>query len=378
MIVAAVMMVAGTATYVWPQPAPATSVPTLQLAPEARFTARLTAPQADLAPLPARISGTAAAGEAPGSLIHEWPSLIAEARFAGTGVTLRLDDRINRWRVSLDGAWIELSRPGTRDLRIEGLAPGEHLIRAERISESDGPAIFGGFFLDRDAVPLPAPDPRPRTIEFIGDSDTVGFGNTSKRRECSGAQIFAATDTSQSFPARLAGALGADYRVIARSGIGLLRNYGGATPDRTMRTDYPLAVPSDMQAERLPQPAAGMLVIGLGSNDFGSDIAEGEPWADHAAVSRDFGPALLEFARARLLENPGAPLILLAFGEYGDDLMRAYLSAHEALLAEGFTVRLVTLPKLQRRACLWHPSLADHEMIAETLEKSIRTEFPGW
>ena len=364
----------------WPRaPYPATPVPVLKLAPGLAFSARLVAPQAGLTALPARVTGRSAPAEPRGGLIHEWPGLHAEARFHGTAVTLRLNDTVDHWRISLDGGWVEIARPGQKDLRIEGLAPGDHLIRAERISESRGPAEFDGFLVDTADAVRPAPAALPRLIEFIGDSDTVGFGNTAKRRDCSTEQIFAATDTSRSFPAQVAAGFGADYRIVARSGLGLLRNYGGDAPDRTMRTLYPLALPSDPAAPRLPEQRADLLVIGLGSNDFGSDMAAGEPWPDHARLSQDFGPALSAFARQRLDEHPGAALILLAFGEYGDDLIRPYREAALNLATGGkVAVGLVVLPELQRSACLWHPSLQDHALIARELDRAIRDTLPGW
>ena len=379
----ALMVLAGSgiaASLLWPRiPYPATPVPVLRLAPDAPFSARLTAPRDGLTALPARITGRTAAAKTPGGVMHEWPGLHAEAHFHASAVTLRLNDSVDHWRISLDGGWVKVARPGQKDLRIEGLPPGEHLIRAERISESRGPAEFDGFFVDSAGAVRPAPPPLARLIEFIGDSDTVGFGNTAQRRDCSSEQIFSATDTSLSFPARVAAAFDADYRIVARSGLGLLRNYGGAAPDRTMRALYPLALPSDPAAARLPEQRADLLVIGLGSNDFGSDIAAGEPWPDAARLSQDFGPALIRFAQARLDEHPGAALILLAFGEYGDDLVRPYREAAGALAAKGDTrVGLVVLPDLQRTACLWHPSLQDHAMIAEKLDKAIRDTLPGW
>ncbi len=371
--------VAALATFAWPEPPfPQTPVPALRLTPDATFPARLLPPQPDLIALPARLTGRIAAGEAPGSILHEWPALQAEARFQGKAVTLRLNDAVDRWRVTLDGGAVEIARPGQKDLRIEGLAAGPHEIRAERISEWHGAAEFDGFFLDPGATALPAPQAAPRLIEFIGDSDTVGFGNTARRRDCNSEQVFAATDTTQAFPARVAREFGADYRVIARSGIGLARNAGGEDPARTMRQLYPLALPSDPEAARLPAPAADLLVIGLGSNDFGSDFAKDEPWQDNETLSRDFGPALATFARARLAENPGAELILLAFGEYGEVLTAPYRQTAEALAAEGFALRLVVLSKLERTACLWHPSLSDHAKIAQTLTDTIRDAWPEW
>lgn len=356
----------------WPRPPhPPVPVPTLDMA-QAGFQARLLPVGSGLAPLTAQVTGRSAAGHAPGSQRHEWPGFHAAARFEGQAVTLRFDDAVNRWRVTLDGEPILISRPGWQDLQISGLTTGPHLVTAEKISESQAPAVFDGFFLDAAAKPLPPPEPPARLIEFIGDSDTLGLADTALRRDCSEEQIFSATDTSLAFGPRVARALGADYRIIARSGIGLLRNYGGAKPGREMRQLYPLALPRDPAAPALPQRRADVLVIGLGSNDFGSDFAKGEPWADKAALSADFGPALADFAKARLLENPGARLVLLAFGEYGAELTDAYRTASDRLAAQGLGAELVVLPEPRRNACLWHPSQADHDAIAQALLQVLK------
>lgn len=364
-------------TRLWPEPArPAIPLPPIQVVKGSDASlpvASLIAAQADLIPLPMQVSGRAAAGQK-GALLQEWPAFHVAARFSGTAVTVRFQDEANRWRVTLDDGRtgrVELSRPGRQDLRIADLSPGEHLIRVEKISESSMPASFGGIWIGADASALPSPDPAPRLIEFIGDSDTVGFANTSDHRECAEGEVYSTTDTSRSFGPQVAARLGADYRIVARSGIGLLRNYGGAAPDATMVSRYPLALPSDPHAARLPQRQADIVVTGLGSNDFGSDFIAGEAWADQAQLSRDFGPALTEFLRARVRENPGALQVLLAFGEYGDPLVTPYEQAFAAIKADGSRATLVVLPKLDRRACLWHPSADDHRLIAERLIAAI-------
>ncbi|MDF3854287.1 lipase [Paracoccus sp. P2] len=369
---------AGTAFLVWPEPPrPATPVPTLSLAGDAGFQAELGPPRPGWTALPAQATGRAAPGPAGQGYRHEWPGFHASARFQGTGIVLRFDDAVNRWRVTLDGKAVEVSRPGRRDLHIRGLAPGRHEIRAEKISESAGPALFGGFFLDDSAQALPPPDPAPRLIEFIGDSDTVSFANTASRRDCEAEEIYAATDTSRGFGPQVAAALGADYRIVARSGIGLLRNYGGAEPDRTMDRLYPLALPGQPDAAPLPERKADMVVIGLGSNVFGSELAPGERWSDKGQLRHEFGPALADFAAARAQENPGATLALLAFGEYGPELVEAHRTASKLLDRRGLANRLVVLGDPRRNACLWHPSAEDHAMIAQALVVALKGPDPN-
>ncbi|WP_347266587.1 lipase [Paracoccus sp. (in: a-proteobacteria)] len=361
---------------VWPVPPhPVTPVPDLSQPADSGFHAELLAPQHGLTPLPARVTGRVAAGPEGSNLRHEWPGLHALARFQGRAVTLRLDDPVNRWRITLDGHAVEISRPGRRDLRLDGLTDGPHEIRAEKLSESPGPALFGGFFLDPGARPL-APPPARALIEFIGDSDTLGLADTALRRDCSSEQVYAATDTSQGYAPRVAQALGADYRMIARSGTRLLPNYGHPTPVRTMEILYPLALPSDPETPALPEARADLLVIALGSNVFGTELADQDRLRGKGELRRDFGLALTDFAARRARENPGATVVLLAFGEYGADLVASHQAAAEALTRQGIANRLIVLGKPGRHACLWHPTLQDHRMIAEATLAGLQGVFP--
>lgn len=337
--------------------------------PQVRMTAR----QDGLTQLPLLVTGRASAGGG-NTFLQEWPGFHVEAQFSGPAVTVRFADAANRWRITLDqgrGGQIDLARPGSNDVQISGLGPGDHGIRVERISESSASSSFGGILIGAESTARPSPAPQPRLIEFIGDSDSVGFANGSQSRECSDDEIFASTDTSQSFGPQVARKLGADYRIVARSGIGLLRNYGGAVPNATMSSRYGMALPSEPGATRLAQRQADIVVTGIGSNDFGSDLTADEPWADKDALSTDFGPALITFLRGRVQENPDALQVLLAFGEYEDPLVTPYRLAEAALRADGTKVILVVLPKLQRTACLWHPSAQDHALIAQSLIHAI-------
>lgn len=326
----------------------------------------------NLIPLTARISGRVVKVFETGSFVHHGPGFYAEARFRGGAITVRFDDDINRFRITLDGGTggiVEVSRPGAVDLRLSGLAPVSHHIRLEKISQSSAPAPFGGFFVDPGGETLPPPDNASMLIEFIGDSDTVGYGSTAQRRDCSDEQAFAATDTSLSFGPRIGAHFGADYRIIARSGIGLVRNFEGA--GSTMASQYARGLPDVADSTPVPEFAPNIVVVGLGSNDFGSGLQADQAWRDHRALRLVFQPALIEFLHARKRSSPRALFILLAFGEYGDELVGAYRATEVALRHDGARISLVVLPALDRRGCHWHPSPHDHAMIAEKLIAAI-------
>ncbi|MCR6657793.1 MAG: hypothetical protein NVV72_00055 [Asticcacaulis sp.] len=67
---------------------------------------------------------------------HQWPGTYFEARFKGTEVHLRLNDEVNRFNVYVDGRVVNTpSRPGEGDILLGPFPPGEHTIRAEKLSE---------------------------------------------------------------------------------------------------------------------------------------------------------------------------------------------------------------------------------------------------
>jgi lysophospholipase L1-like esterase len=325
-------------------------------------------PTSDMTGLDARITGRASVGAR--GYEHQWPAFHASARFSGHSVAVALDDAANRYRITLDDAAIVLTRPGAGMLRIEGLSDGPHRIRLEKLSERSEIGRFDGFFLPAGGTALPTL-PAVSLIEFVGDSDTVGYGNTGPGRDCTSEQQYLATDTSQAYGPMTARALGADYRVIAASGIGLVRNLGGGS-DPAMAQLYDRALPSRPDAASAPERAADVVVIGLGSNDF-AERPEPDQSRRELQQQRDrFAGALLQFMRDRRAHSPSARIVLLAFGEYGDDLIAAHRQARDEFVADGDAADLLVLPELARTACHWHPSLNDHQVISAKLTRLLK------
>lgn len=340
-----------------------------------------------LHPLPAKATGLMApaggSDPAPGGSgwRHQWPGAYFEARFEGDSVVMAFDDPRNRYRIALDGGAgpVLVLRPsGSQGVRLSGLGPGPHEVRVDRISESlSGASIFGGFFVDVEGRALPPPPDRDRRIEFIGDSDSVGLGNLSERRDCTGDEVFLLTDTQESFGPRVARHFDADYRLNAASGVTLVGDAREGAPG--MRALHGRAL---IDATAPPDPAAwapDVIVVALGSNDFASEPAPSGARADPDGFRDDFARQYADFLLELRRQQPQAFLLALAWEEYGSDYLRAHEAALEEARARGEArLDLLVLPAMRKTGCLWHPNLADHEAVAGALIRYLTDGPEVW
>jgi len=317
----------------------------------------------------AHTAGRVAAGG--GEALFSWPGVYFEGRFRGTAVGVVLDDPAADYDVQVDGITVAtLVTPAAGTHWVRGLAPGRHTVRLVKRSESPwATSAFGGFVPVRGGAILERPAARHRQIEFIGDSYTAGYGSLSTTRDCTGDEVNRTTDAGQSFAALAARRLGADYQINAFSGRGMVRNYNGGEPGTDYRTYYDralLAVDGDVWAKpRSWRPQ--LVVVGLGINDFSTAINPGEPWTADALVAayRAAYHGFLDKLRARY--GPAATIVVSAthmsnttvFAETAerivqerDDRVRYWYYSNEGLDYMG---------------CHWHPSLHDHQVIAERL-----------
>ena len=311
---------------------------------------------------------------------YQWPGTYFEARFAGADVWVDLGAGQKHARVAIDGHPVaDLVRPQARVLHINGLAAGEHDVRVDIVSESaDGVQTFGGFAVATRARTR-TPQPRKRAIEFIGDSYTVGYAAASTARECSEDEVWRSTDTSLAFGPQVARRFGADYRILAISGRGMVRNFMNG-PGDTMPTAYDRLLPADdLAAADDPAWSPQLIVIGLGTNDFSTPVGAGEPWRDAAALSAAFEWRYVEFARALHHRHPCARMLLLASDAGDGAAERAIRRVQPRLAGEGIAVgEVLALGPLALDACNWHPSRADQAAIAQRLEPAVARLMPGW
>jgi lysophospholipase L1-like esterase len=246
------------------------------------------------------------------------------------------------------------------------------------ITESQaGPTEFDGFYGSGEtkARPIAA---RSRQIEFIGDSHTVGYGNTSPRRDCTEEEVWSTTDTSQGIAPLVAQGFSADYQVNAISGRGIVRNYNGFAGD-TLPAAYPFTLLEHADRYQDPQWHPQVIVISLGTNDFSTPLHDGESWKTRDALHADYEKTYVEFLRQLRAANPDTYFILwatdMADGEIASEVKRVVTAARSS----GETkIAYVPVNGLAFTACNYHPSLSDDRQIADVVSAAIRANLRNW
>jgi hypothetical protein len=309
-----------------------------------------------------------------GGLAFSWPGVYLEGRFRGTGVGIVLDDAAADYDVAIDGRTVAtLVTPGATTHWVDGLTDAVHTVRLVKRSESPwSTSTFGGFVAAPGGQVLAAPDARDLQIEYVGDSFTAGYGNESTTRECTGDQVNRATNADLSFGALTARALDADYQINAFSGRGMVRNYGGGEPGTSYRTYYDRALLAtagdvwDRPADWDPE----VVVIGLGINDFSTPVGPGETWtaeslrtAYRTAYDGFLDTLRTEYGPDTYLVVSATPAGGSAQAELTEQIVRERNARGDTRVLRWF----YGSQGLDLGGCHWHPSLADHRVIAGEL-----------
>lgn len=328
--------------------------------------------------LPMRVVGRAE--PAPSGMIRrQWPGSYVETRFRGRTVLFRVGAGEVSLRVSVDGgAAMALVRPAPGVYRVGPLAPGVHLLRVQVVSEGQAEATeFGDFRAPADTEAAPTTAPR-RQIEFIGDSHTVGYANTSTKNACSTREVWDTTDTARGLPGLLSARYGADYQVNAISGRGVVRNYAGNKWD-TIPTAYPYTLFDKARRAAVAGWNPQVIVIALGTNDFSTALRAGERWKTRAALRGDFEQRYAQFLSDLRTQQPRALIIVWATDLAGGEIARAARATVERLVKAGeHRIAVRVIEKLGFRACHGHPDLADDAAIASALAEQIDLKGVVW
>jgi lysophospholipase L1-like esterase len=328
-------------------------------------------------PVPGKPAGAVgippqAAGRVTASGQYQWPGLYFEAKFKGRSVWFETGPGDGILHVSVDGVPAgTLVKPRPGSWRVDGLENGTHVVRVEAVTESqDAPNTFIGFALPGETRAMPLP-PRPRQIEFIGDSHTVGYGNTSKTRDCTEDDVWATTDASAAFGPTVARHYDADYQVNAISGRGIVRNYDGSEGD-PLPVAYPFVLlDHDARYER-PSWRPQVIVIALGTNDFTTPLHAGEKWPTRDALHADYEATYAKFLEDLRARNPEAYFVIWATELADREIQVEANKVVELRKSRGDRrIEFIPVDGLEMTGCNWHPSVADDDAIAAKLIQLI-------
>lgn len=322
------------------------------------------------------------------SFSHQWPSVYFETAFQGSELLLKFDDPINEYRLLVDERMpIPILQPGKAEARLTGLGRGPHRARLEKVTESPSSrASFQGFYGNPAAKPLPM-RPRSRQLEFIGDSAMAGYGARSPERQCTAEQVRRTTDGQQAFPALLAKRYDADYQVNAISGSGLIRNVDGSAPDRTIGLLYPFTF-FDRTARYSNAAWKPQIVVVKLQADLVGALKPGEKWANTTDLARDYAMGYGQFLGDLHRRYPAASILIWWFdrsevtGPDGAALLDAMQGSIAAAARTEGIRQLHFLPvsglNLERTACAYHYSLADHRVLASYFSTFIDRHRELW
>lgn len=310
--------------------------------------------------------------------VYSWPAIYFETAFKGDSLTLKFDDPENIFQLVVDDkAPIIITKPGLSDYPIKELEDGVHHVRLEKLTETqDNTAMFKGFYSEGEPVAL---EPRSKQIEFIGDSFTVGYGNTSTTRECSDQDVFSTTNSQRAFGPLTAKYFSADYQINAYSGQGVVRNYGGGSPDTNLPARYPYTQNNQqtpyLQADWQPQ----VIVIGLGTNDFSTPLNDSEKWPSREALRDDYVSKYVDFVMSLRQRSPQAEFILMASDQMDGEIANQVNRVVARLKAQGLdAVDSLIFSGLSYSGCHWHPSVQDDVIMTDLLVEYLLDHPQIW
>ena len=256
-----------------------------------------------------------------GDVSFDWSGVYAIVQFYGDELKLRASDSgKNYYNVWLDDMSAEphntfcLQSRDTTVTVISTPKPDFHTAIIQKRTEGEqGCATFHAFIADDLGQARPV---QARVIEFVGDSYTCGYGTLSDR--ATDPFTPETEDCNLTYAAIIARYFGADYWLIAHSGMGVARNYGDKfpgwyMPDRYLQTFDEKKQPAWSAGKYGVKPA--LTVIYLATNDV-----SGRKQPTREAFIQNY---LLLIREAK--DNYGADHPVLCIVPKGRDLMFDYI-----------------------------------------------------
>lgn len=325
-----------------------------------------------------------------GTIQFAWPGVYAEGRFRGTAIGIDFGNELTIsgepklpehqqaifYDVLVDGQHVRTLENPQGLIWISRLSVGEHRLRVQKRNESAATlSQLRGIRAGHLGALLPPAPAKPSRFIFIGDSYTAGYGLLSNKRDCSDAELAKYSHAGKGFAALTAAHFDADYQINAFSGRGLVRNYDGLMAP-TMYDLLDRTSPWPQAQSLLQDQPITAVVVGLGINDFSTPVKTTEVLSRERLYDQFVERYTLLVGKLREIYGKNAWVVLSSTAVGEGRLAEAVNQVAKRLKATGETKLLQWhYEGLKLDGCHWHPSLADHEIMAEGLISILTTKL---
>lgn len=162
-----------------------------------------------------------------GSVRYDWVGVYLQTYFSGGSIAIRISESgKSYYNIFIDNQLIKKIKFSGKDTLITlaaGLSKNFHLLKLQKCTEGAyGCTTIHNFVLSSKGVLKSVPR-STRNIEVYGDSYTCGYGNEATSKDHFKLET---ENFNKSYACIIARYFGADYSIIAHSGMGVVRNYG--------------------------------------------------------------------------------------------------------------------------------------------------------
>ena len=316
-----------------------------------------------------------------------YPGTQILATFTGTSLRLMAKPRSGYFMAQIDqGEPFKVALSGLRDSVVSlatALPQGQHTVRLMYSVEGyESQPEFWGFLLDDGCTLADAPQLPQRKIEFVGNSITCGDGNESQNPN--DHFEFETENHYYSYAALTARQLCAQHWVVARSGIGAYRNYGGprnGSPENCITAQYDYTLYAEQPAHRKRSPQQGerwdfsrfqpdVVCINLGTNDLSTNNYDVKLLKQGyqrllQQVRKGNPQSAIVFLCGSMLQGKELELARQTLDEVADE---AHRSGDKRVYRFNFSPQDGSL----KYGADWHPSIWQHQKMAAELTAYLR------
>lgn len=271
-------------------------------------------------------------------------------------------DGVYQKRIRIDG-----KKPGPVIIKAAG--NGEHTIWIYKATEAHTGAIVIGDIVAKKAKAISVA--KAPLIEFIGNSITCGAAADESEYPCGTGDYHDQHNAYMAYGPRVARKLGANYLMSSVSGIGIYRVWnadGPSMPDVYENLDFHV---DSKQKWNFNTYSPKIVSIALGTNDFstGDGKSPRKPFDNGLFVTR-----YVKFIQLIKSKYPKAQIAILsspmvkgAQQEVFEKLLMEIKNQVDALYPKDKVVKTFFFKPMDPHGCTSHPSVADHEILANEL-----------